>query len=85
MGQRGYGGYIIENMMLAHALENKLKIKQVPVRVHYPIPRSVVKGSRFFLGCLIFIFEEGLKYRFGIKLKVYERIEKTRLIFTKGK
>ena len=85
MSQKSYGGYIIENMMLAHVLENGLKIKQVPVRVHYPYSRGVVKGSRFFLGCLIFIIEEGLKYRFGIELRFYERIERTRLIFTKGK
>lgn len=85
MSQQSYGGYIIENMMLTYVLENKLRIKQVPVKVHYPHPRSMIKGSRFFLGCLIFIIEEGLKYRFGIGLRIYEKIERTRLIFTKGK
>jgi len=79
-----YGGYIIDNMMFAKAIENGLKIKQVSVKVHYPEKRDVVSGTRFVLGCFIFIVEEGLRYRFGIDLNIYPRLEKTRLIFTKG-
>ena len=85
MSKRSYGGYIIENVMLAHVVEKGLKVKQVPVKVSYPHRRDVVKGSRFFLGCLIFIVEEGLRFRFGIDLKLYEKIKRTRIIFTKGK
>ncbi len=79
-----YGGYIIDNMMLAKAVENELRVKQVPVRVHYKKPRDVIGGSRFFLGCFIFIIEEGLKHRFGWKLNVYSKLVRTRLIFSKG-
>jgi len=58
-----YGGYIIENMMLLNALKNKLKIKQVPVKVEYKGKRSIANGMRVVLGCLIFIIKEGVKYR----------------------
>ena len=64
--KRAYGGYIIENMMLIDALKNKLKIKQVPVSVKYKIKhskRNIIIGIRIVLGCLIFIFNEGIKYR----------------------
>lgn len=84
ISQGSYGGYIIDNMMLAKAIKNNLKIKQVPVRVYYSEPRDVVGGARFFLGCFIFILEEGLRYRFGIDLQIYERLERTKLIFSKG-
>jgi len=63
---RAYGGYIIENMMLIGALKNELKIKQVPVSVRYKKKngkRSIVRGIRVVLGCLIFIMWEGFKYR----------------------
>jgi len=66
--KRAYGGYIIENMMLIDALKNKLKIKQVPVSVKYKIEhnkRNIIRGIRIVLGCLIFIFNEGIKYRLG--------------------
>jgi len=66
--KRAYGGYIIENMMLIDALKNKLKIKQVPVSVKYKIKhskRNIIIGIRIVLGCLIFIFNEGIKYRLG--------------------
>jgi len=58
-----YGGYIIENMMLIEAIKNNLKIKQVPVTVEYKLKRGIVSGIRVFLGCLIFIIKEGVKYR----------------------
>ena len=79
-----YGGYIIDNMMLAAAIENKLKIKQVPVKVYYPEKRGSVTGIRFFLGNFLFIVEEGFKHRFDIDLRIYQRIVRTRLIFSKG-
>ena len=79
-----YGGYIIENVMLSKVVENNLKIKQVPVKVHYPEKRGGITGIRFFLGNFIFIIEEGFKYRFGIELKIYQRIVNTKFIFSKG-
>ncbi len=63
---RAYGGYIIENMMLIDALKHDLRMKQVPVSVNYKRKggrRSIVKGIRIVVGCLIFIMIEGLKYR----------------------
>lgn len=65
---RAYGGYIIENMMLIDALKHELKIKQVPVSVKYKknhSKRSIIRGVRVVLGCLIFIVNEGIKYRLG--------------------
>lgn len=65
---RAYGGYIIENMMLIDALKHNLRIKQVPVSVKYKKRhgrRSTIRGIRIVLGCLIFILEEGIKYRFS--------------------
>ncbi len=84
VSKKSYGGYIIDNVMLAIAVENDLNIKQVPVKVHYPKKRGGITGIRFFLGNFIFIMEEGFKYRFGIKLKIYNNIVKTRFIFSKG-
>lgn len=63
-----YGGYIIENMMLAEALKNNFRIKQVPVKVHYHYIRSIPGGSRIVLGCWIFIIKRALRQRFRIKL-----------------
>lgn len=57
------GGYIIENVMLVDALKNGLRIKQVPVVVHYRRKSEVVRGIRVVLGVLIFIIREGVKYR----------------------
>jgi len=65
---RAYGGYIIENMMLIDALKNNLRMKQVPVSVEYRGSqgrRSIIRGIRVVAGCLIFIFNEGIKYRFS--------------------
>ena len=84
ISQGSYGGYIIENVMLARVVENKLKVKQVPVKVHYPERRDIKSGVRFFLGNFIFIIEEGFRYRFGIDLQIYARLARTRLIFSKG-
>jgi len=58
-----YGGYIIENSMLASAVENSLKIKQVPVNVDYKKVSSVQRGIKVVLGVLIFIIKEGIKYK----------------------
>jgi glycosyltransferase involved in cell wall biosynthesis len=58
-----YGGYIIENMMLLAMLKNKLRIKQVPVKVEYKGKRGIASGIRVLLGCLIFIFREGVKHQ----------------------
>jgi len=63
-----YGGYIIENMMLAEALKNNFRIKQVPVKVHYHYIRSIPGGTRIVLGCWIFIIKRALRQRFRIKL-----------------
>lgn len=61
-----HGGYIIENSMLADAVKNKLKVIQVPVRVHYA-KRKIRKFAKMFFGVLIFILVEGFRYRLGIK------------------
>lgn len=78
------GGYIIENMMMITALKNNLRIKQVPVRVFYYQVRDIPTGTRFVSGNLIYIIESGLKYRFNVDLKLYEKLERLKLIFTKG-
>lgn len=80
----GYGGYIIENLMMVEVLKNNFRVKQVPVRVFYYNKRDIITGSRFVLGNLIYIIESGIKFRFGLDLKLYEKVEKTKLIFTKG-
>ncbi len=59
------GGYIIENAMLASAIENKLKISQVKVRINYHHISGIPRGVRIVLGLLIFIIRKGLKYRLG--------------------
>lgn len=61
------GGYIIENAIFIDALRNNLRIKQVPVDVIYKEKSGVVRGGKMVLGVLVFIFREGLKYRFGKK------------------
>jgi glycosyltransferase involved in cell wall biosynthesis len=61
-----HGGYIIENTMLRDAVKNKLRIKQVPVKVIYR-QRKIRKFARMFFGVLIFIIIEGLKFRIGIE------------------
>jgi len=60
-----HGGYIIENAMLNTIVRNKMKIKQVPVKVIYKEKSKVTRGTRVVLGILIFILKEGLKYRLG--------------------
>ncbi len=62
-----YGGYIIENAILSHAVKNKLRIKQVPVTVTYNYTSKVPRGVRIVSGISIFILKEGLKYRFEKK------------------
>lgn len=62
-----YGGYILENSMYIRALEYKLRVRQVPVKVHYKKKSRVGRGIRMVLGVLIFIVREGLKYRFSRK------------------
>jgi glycosyltransferase involved in cell wall biosynthesis len=61
-----HGGYIIENTMLRDAVKNKLRIKQVPVKVVYG-KRRVGKFAKMFFGVLIFIVIEGIKFRLGIE------------------
>ena len=61
--QKIHGGYIIENMMLVEVLRCRLRIKQVPVTVIYKYKRSIFNGLRTGLGVLVFIIEEGIKYR----------------------
>ncbi|MEM5793091.1 MAG: glycosyltransferase family 2 protein [Candidatus Aenigmatarchaeota archaeon] len=79
-----YGGYIIDNMMMANAIKSGLKIKQVPVKVYYKERRDIITGIRFFLGCLVFIVEEGIRFRFGWNFRVYVHLARTKLIFSKG-
>jgi len=62
-----YGGYIIENFILAKAVENKLRIMNVPVNVRYNRVSGIVRGSRMVLGNFVFIVREGIKYRLGRK------------------
>jgi len=57
------GGYIIENAMLARAIQKKLKIKQVHVKVVYKEKSEIGRGIRMVAGILFFIVKEGLKYR----------------------
>lgn len=78
------GGYIVDNVLLAKAVEAGLKIKQVPVRVHYTKKRNLRTGIRFFFGNFLYIIEEGFKYRYGFELKIYRRLVSTRLLFSKG-
>jgi glycosyltransferase involved in cell wall biosynthesis len=59
-----HGGYIIENSMLRDAVKNKLRIKQVPVKVVYG-KRKIKKFAKMFFGVLVFILLEGIKYRLG--------------------
>lgn len=62
-----YGGYIIENAMLASMVKKGLRIEQVPVSVDYHRPSAIKRGIRMVSGVLVFIMKEGLKYRFGIE------------------
>jgi glycosyltransferase involved in cell wall biosynthesis len=62
-----HGGYIIENSMLASAIKNRLRIRQVKVSVFYKEKSRIERGIRIVFGVLIFIISEGLKYRLGIK------------------
>jgi glycosyltransferase involved in cell wall biosynthesis len=61
-----HGGYIIENSILADVVKNKLRTKQVPVKVIYR-KRKICKFVKMFFGVLIFILAEGFKFRLGIK------------------
>ncbi len=67
MGKIIHGGYILENAMFIEAIKNKLRIKQVPVRVIYKEIRGFGSGTRVVIGLLFFILEEGFKYRLGVK------------------
>ncbi len=57
------GGYIIENSMFIGAIKNNLRIKQVPVNVSYLRKSGVARGVRMVVGILIFIVENGIRYR----------------------
>ena len=59
-----YGGYIIENAMLAEAVQKNLRIKQVFIKVVYKKKSEVGRGIRMVTGILLFIIKTGLKYRF---------------------
>ncbi len=62
-----YGGYIIENAMLASMVKKGLRIEQVPVAVDYHRASGIKRGVRMVSGVLFFIIKEGLKYRLGIR------------------
>lgn len=61
------GGYIVDNSILIGALKNNLRIKQLPVKVHYHIKSKLGRGVQVVLGVLTYIIIEGLKYRLGRK------------------
>lgn len=58
-----HGGYIIENSILAEAMEKNLKILQIPVKVKYKEISGIGRGIRIVLGVFLFILKEGIKYR----------------------
>lgn len=62
-----YGGYIIENAMLASMVKKGLQIEQVSVTVDYHRASAIRRGIRMVSGVLFFIIKEGLKYRLGMK------------------
>jgi len=64
-----YGGYIIENAMLSHAIKNNLRIKQVPVNVSYDRKSKIPRGVRVVSGITFFILRKGLEHRLGKKWK----------------
>lgn len=59
--KRVHGGYIVENSILAQAVRNNLRIKQVPVSVTYR-ERKILKSIKMFSGVLFFIILEGMKF-----------------------
>ena len=61
--EKMYGGYIIESSILAQAITNNLKIEQVPVNVTYKKLSGFIRGSRIFLGVLVFMLRKGIRYR----------------------
>ncbi len=58
-----HGGYIIENSILAEAVEKNLEIKQIPVEVRYRKISGLLRGIRIVLGVTIFIFTKGILFR----------------------
>ncbi len=56
------GGYIVENSILVEAINNGLKIKQVPVKVNYKKKSGLFRGIKIVLGVSIFLVKEGVKY-----------------------
>jgi len=61
-----HGGYIIENAILRDVIKNKLRYKQIYVKVRYG-KRKIRKFAKMFFGIWIFILWEGFKYRLGVK------------------
>ena len=61
------GGYIIENSMFVEALNNKLRIEQVPVKVAYRKISGMKRGIKTVGGVLWFIVKKGVSYRLGRK------------------
>ncbi|MEM0333317.1 MAG: glycosyltransferase family 2 protein [Candidatus Aenigmatarchaeota archaeon] len=57
-----YGGYIIENSILAEGVRKNMKITNVPVKVFYHKKSKFVRGIKVVSGVSIFIIKEGLKY-----------------------
>ncbi len=68
-----HGGYIIENSILAEAVEKRLKIKQIPVKVKYHNISGIFRGVRIVLGVSIFIILKGIEYRFKKILGVFSK------------
>jgi len=60
-----YGGYIIENSILAEGIKHKMKIINVPVQVVYHKKSKILRGIRVVLGVSFFIIKEGIKYLFS--------------------
>jgi UDP-N-acetylglucosamine---dolichyl-phosphate N-acetylglucosaminyltransferase len=57
------GGYIIENAILADAVQKKLRIGQVRVDVEYKEKSRVARGVRMVLGITLYILLNGIRYR----------------------
>lgn len=57
------GGYLVEASILISAIRNKLKIRQIQVKVTYKKKAGIKKGVRMFLGITIFLLKEFLKLK----------------------
>ncbi len=66
------GGYIIENSILAEAVEKKLKIEQIPVGVEYREVSGLLRGVRIVLRVAVFILARGISFRLKKLAKLFK-------------